>query len=751
MTPSTPPPVLASVLHEGRRVPIGPAGLTIGRDEDNDIVLAVGRVSRHHARIYADAGELWVEDLGSTNGTLLNGERFSDTARRLENGDSVTIGETTLRLLAGEETRMASREQPVLATRSVALTEDRLRIGRDDSNDLVLADPNVSRFHAEIVRSDEGVELVDLGSRNGTRVDGEAHDRAVLRPGQTIGIGPFRLVFDGSGLETRDDRGALRLEARTVAVAAGGKRILQSTSLTLEPGDLTAVIGASGSGKSTLVKVLAGVSPPSEGTVTANGEPIESRLTDVAYVPQDEIVHGLLTVDEALGYAARLRLPGDSTAAEIAEAVATVEEELGLEEQGGTRIASLSGGQRKRAGVAAELISRASLLFLDEPASGLDPGLESRMMALLRELADNSRSVTVVTHATKNLDMCDRLVVLGEGGEATFVGRPREALEFFEVETYDDIYTALVDRPAEEWRRRYESHDGQASEPPTEPVPELSEPRRPRSRRGGPYLRALVGRYARLFLRDRGNLLALLGQVPLLALAVAFLFQPGLFDDKGGEPIRAAQLLFLLATATIWLGSIDAAREIVRERALFARESAIGVPLHAYLLSKLVVLFVLIAVQTVVLAAIAFAVRPLGESVGTYAAVLGVLLVTGFVAVGVGLLVSAAVRTEDQAVSLVPLTIIPQLLFAGAIVPVEKMGAPVAALSSVIFERWSFAGAGTAADMQDRLGADPEVLEVSGYGTGFFDVEAVTAYPVLAAFLAASLAGVVLLIRKRTG
>lgn len=522
--------------------------------------------------------------------------------------------------------------------------------------------------------------------------------------------------------------------------------------MTLEPGDLTAVIGASGSGKTTLVKLLAGVDAPSEGTVTVNGEPIESRLTDVGYVPQDEIVHGLLTVDEALRYAARLRLPGDSAPAEIAQAVAAVEEELGLEEQRGTRIASLSGGQRKRAGVAAELVSRPSLLFLDEPASGLDPGLESRVMALLRELADNSRCVTVVTHATKNLDLCDRLVVLGQGGEPTFVGRPREALEFFEVETYDDIYTALVDRPAEEWRRRHESRDGKASEPPTEPVSkQTGEPRGVPSRRGGPYVRALVGRYARLFLRDRPNLLALLGQVPLLALAVAFLFEPGLFDADGGEPVRGAQLLFLLATATIWLGSIDAAREIVRERALYARESAIGVPMHAYLLSKLVVLFALIAVQTAVLAAIAFAVRPLGESVGTYTAVLGILLVTGFVAVGVGLLVSAAVRTEDQAVSLVPLTIIPQLLFAGAIVPVEKMGAPVAALSSVIFERWSFAAAGTAADMQDRLGADPEVLEVSGYGTGFFDVEAATAYPVLAAFLIVSLAGVVLLVRKRAG
>jgi ABC-type multidrug transport system ATPase subunit len=321
---------------------------------------------------------------------------------------------------------------------------------------VVLDDPNVSRFHAEVATGDDGIELVDLASRNGTRVNGQLVQRAVIDTGSEIGIGPFRLIFDGTSFLARDDRGALRLDALDVVVRVKGKQILARTSLTIEPGQFVALIGESGSGKTTLVRALAGVRAPSEGLVTVSGEPVTSRLTDIGYVPQDDIVHGRLTVSEALRYAARLRLPHDSTSAEIDEAVERVLKELALEEHADTRIESLSGGQRKRAGVGSELLSRPSLLFLDEPTTGLDPGLESRLMELLRALADNSRAVGVVTHATKNLDLCDKLVVMGRGGELSFYGRPEDAIEFFGVKGYDDIYTALDERPAREWRQRFE-------------------------------------------------------------------------------------------------------------------------------------------------------------------------------------------------------------------------------------------------------------------------------------------------------
>ena len=242
---------------------------------------------------------------------------------------------------------------------------------------------------------------------------------------------------------------------------------------------MVAVIGESGSGKSTLLKALAGVSSPTAGEVTVNDDPIETRLTDVGYVPQDDIVHKELSVREALTYAARLRLPADTSDEELAVTVSRVLEEVALTPHADTRIGSLSGGQRKRTGVACELLGRPSLLFLDEPTTGLDPGLESRMMALLRELANESRAVVVVTHATKNLGLCDRVAVMGRGGHLTYYGTPGGALDFFQAEDHDGVYDALERRPAEEWSQLFErSRDGAAT---AMPKPEITRKRRRRT------------------------------------------------------------------------------------------------------------------------------------------------------------------------------------------------------------------------------------------------------------------------------
>ena len=249
----------------------------------------------------------------------------------------------------------------------------------------------------------------------------------------------------------------------------------------------------------------------------------------------------------------------------------------------------------------------------------------------------------------------------------------------------------------------------------------------------------------RLFLRDKRNLAILLGQVPLLALAIAGLFGSAVFA-AGGEPNEAAQILFLLITTSIWLGSIDASREVIKERSVASRESAVGVRLRAYLLSKLAVMFSLVIVQTLMLAAIVLLLRPLHEPASVYLEVIGILLVTGLVAVCMGLLVSAAVRTEDQATSFIPLVLIPQLLFGGAIVPVASMAAPLDTLSAVVFARWSFAGVGTAVDMNERVAADPG--PASAYGPSFFDLAALPAAVILALFVAAFLLGAGALLRR---
>ena len=287
--------------------------------------------SRRHSYVGTSDGRYFVADLETVNGTYLNGERLRGASRWLNTGDTIMVGGETLRFLTGKATRLGGAEMPVFGAQVVRFDGQRLTIGRDAGNDMPLDDPNVSRFHAEVVTTGDGLEVRDLGSRNGTRVNGSPVTRAQLETGSEVGIGPFRLVFDGSDFLARDDRGALRLGAREITVAVQGKVILNRASIDIEPGEFVVIIGESGSGKSTLVKALAGVSEPTKGVVTVNGEAVASRLTDIGYVPQDEIVHGDLTVLEALRYSAKLRLPKDSTRDDIAAAVARVLEELSLD------------------------------------------------------------------------------------------------------------------------------------------------------------------------------------------------------------------------------------------------------------------------------------------------------------------------------------------------------------------------------------------------------------------------------------
>ncbi len=503
----------------------------------------------------------------------------------------------------------------------------------------------------------------DLASRNGTRLDGQLMRRAAVDTGSEIGIGPYRLIFDGDGFVARAEQGAVRLDAEGLGMRVKEKVILQPTALSIEPGELVAIIGESGSGKSTLMKALAGVTTPSEGTITVNGEPLANRLTDIGYLPQDEVVHANLTVVEALDYAARLRLPHDTSDTEYDATVDRALEELELVEHSHTRIGSLSGGQRKRVGLAAELLSRPSLLFLDEPTTGLDPGLESRMMGLLRGLADDSRAVVVVTHATKSLDLCSRIIVMGRGGRLCFDGSPDDAMTFFGADTYDEIYAQLDRRPAEEWQRKREQEGGQAVLPEDAQRRPAPDPAAGKHRRGSLWRQAsvLTQRYVKLFQRDRRNLIILLAQVPLLALAIVGLYKVDVFA-AGTDAGNAVTVLFLVVTMTIWFGSIDGAREIIKEKSVYVREAAVGVRTGAYLLSKAAVLFTLATLQTLVMAAVVFFFHRLHEGPGTYATIVGLLILTCFASVAMGLLMSAAVRTQDQATSFIPLVLVPAAL-----------------------------------------------------------------------------------------
>ena len=638
--------------------------------------------------------------------------------------------------------------------RLASLAGDVTRIGRDRGNDIVLDDPNVSRFHAEVRRTVDGLVLRDVGSRNGTRLDGEFVQKAPLPPGATVGIGSFALVLDGEAVVARDEHRALALAAEDVGVVvAGDTTILHPTSLAVLAGEFLCVIGGSGYGKSSLLAVLAGERAPTTGRVTVGGDAVATRRAEIGYVPQDEVVHRDLDLREALTYAARLRLPNDASTAEIGAAVERVADELGLTEQLDVRVGLLSGGERKRVAVAAELVNRPGILFLDEPTSGLDPQLERRTMALLRQLADNGRAVVAITHATASLDRCDKLAVLSRGGRLAFVGSPEEALEHFGVERFEEIYAAADEMPP-----AVATVDGDATR-----ASSTARPTGRRARAGGgtwSQLRVLVARYAKLLWRDRRNVAILAGQVPVLGVAIALVFHSGVLDRPSfdlrdpdvlprltsGELVAGPMLLFMLVTVAFWVGATASMREIVRERRVLDRETAIGVRVRAYLMSKLVVLFAITALQTLGVFAIVVALRPLDVGVESYAIVAALLVLTSWVGVAMGLCISALATRESQATSAVPLILIPQLLLGGAVQPVAQLGDVMEAVSVVVFARWAFAGVGTEVDIEDRL---DYLGELYLYGD-FFRLAAAKAAGILGIFLVVFLAVTAWSLRRRS-
>jgi ABC-type multidrug transport system ATPase subunit len=674
-----------------------------------------------------------------------HGEVHSPERVGVRREEPAIVDEELRRLSTGQAPQ--TRPEAGGAARTIHWNGTRLAIGRDFRNDVVLDDPNVSQFHAELRAAASGVEVLDLGSRNGTRVNGEITDRAEVHAGVSIGIGSLRLVFDGRDFLAHDDYGLLRLQAEAITVRIKQRLILDAGAFSLGPAELVAIIGESGAGKTTLLKTLAGVRRPNSGLVSVNGEPLISRLTDIGYVPQDEIHHDYLTLHEALRYSARLRLPDDANEEQINARVQHVLGELALLEHAQTRIRSLSGGQRRRTSVAMELLGRPSLLLLDEPTTGMDPWLESKMMSLFRELADRSRGVALVTHATKSLEMCDRIVALNSNGTLVFDGSPSDALEYFGVEYFDDIYPALRSAAPSVKQPR---PDG-ASAPDDERTAEraaVARSKRPRRRSALRQTRILTSRYARLITRDRRNLMLLLLQPPMLGLAGGGLFTANVFARPRGSVGDAVEVLFLAVLVMVWIGSLNSIREVIKERAILSRESALGVRVIAYIASKLAVLFSLVVLQTLLYAGVLLAFLHLHASPGVYAELLALLMCTGFVAVAMGLCISAAVTTEDQATTALPLAFIPQLIFAGAIVPVASMAAPAHALAAVTFSRWSLASLGSSVDINHRLVESSQVALLHRVGTHFFNVAPVPGMLIQGAFMAALLAGTAVLLRR---
>ncbi|MGW7191451.1 FHA domain-containing protein, partial [Streptomyces sp. NPDC054838] len=446
----------------------------VGRDPLCEICLDDARVSWHHAILRPEGDHWTVEDEGSTNGTWADGHRVHEWSvgpgSELRFG-SAEDGPRLVLLGAGprrNKGRPSSVTNPALSATFHRPTSVRplpartVRIGRAPDNDLVVDDLVVSRRHAELRALPDGsYEIADLGSHNGTYLNGAPVQRARVAEGDIVGIGHSAFCLVGDQLQEYVDTGEVSLAVQDLAVAVdhGRKVLLDHVSFPVGARCLLAVVGPSGAGKSTLLGALTGLRPADQGTVLYDGRDLYRDYAElrsrIGLVPQDDILHAQLTVRRALTYAAELRFPQDTAKAERQDRVDEVIRELGLRERADQAIHSLSGGQRKRVSVALELLTKPSLLFLDEPTSGLDPGMDRSVMHMLRGLADDGRTVIVVTHSVLSLDVCDRLLVLAPGGRVAYFGPPGETLGFFGFAEWPEAFEAFENQQDRDWAGEY--------------------------------------------------------------------------------------------------------------------------------------------------------------------------------------------------------------------------------------------------------------------------------------------------------
>jgi ABC-type multidrug transport system ATPase subunit len=581
----------------------------------------------------------------------------------------------------------------------LVMRRDDTAAGDVDRNALYLDHPTVSRCHARFFVRMGTVCIEDLGSTNGTWVNSEmiAHATA-LKPGDHISIGTFILHYDGSHVEIRSHTQGATLGAYSVCKRIREKAplfLLRNVTLELPPRELVCVIGASGSGKTTLMNVMSGRRKPTSGAVKLGRFDVHECFSllkqDIAYVPQSDPLHEFLTLRQALIYSARLRLPADMSTTARELIIADAAKSVGLEERLDAKIATLSGGERKRASLATEILSRPNLLFLDEVTSGLDEATDREIMQLLKGLVGRGMTIVCVTHTLANIEeVADTIIVMGQGGLVTFSGSPTQLRAFFGIRSLGEVFQTIARDGADAWHERFESafrlrgrarayahHHG---EPPQRGQGSMFARARNAVRQFG----ILTARNVMLVLGDRRTLTMAALQSVIVGALLGFAFA----DFGKGLEVGSSKVSFLvvLGITCIWIGCAGAAKAIVGELPIYLRERDINLSTLAFVLSKFLVTSMFAVCQVLLLMGVAglFAQEVPGLPWEQF--LLAALAAVNGVAIG--LIISAVSNSRDQAAVVVPLALAPQLIFgSGMVSNLSTLGEWVAKL--VIGAYWS--------------------------------------------------------------
>lgn len=685
--------------------------ITFGRSTDCDITIFSPVVSRKHGKFEISGEVCRMVDTSSTNGIFVNGSRCSTV--ELNDAQDIRIDDPKDPCGKGI-TVIYSSSSDISGWMESPLPKDReFTIGRSTECDIRINHVTVALMMANIKynHSTEKFVLypVTYSRTASITVNGcPVLLQQTLEDHDVVCIANTKLIYDNGAITYKTEQRGLELKAinisRAVKVNGHEKYILDDTTLQIKPCEFIAIVGGSGSGKSTLMNCLNGFDKPTTGSVLVNGVDLYSNYevlkNVIGYVPQQDIVHENLTLYQMLLYVAKLRMSPDSTKEEYDARVREVIDMVELTEHSEKLIRTLSGGQKKRASIAVELIDDPSLFFLDEPSSGLDPGTERSLMQLLQKMSHRGKTIITITHTTQNLNLCDKIIFLGSGGYMAYFGHPQGALEFFGVNDLVDAYL-LVEQDPQGWEVRFNNskHNKPADLSVTVSDNEYSASKKSFKKQTS----VLVARYLNLLWNDKMRLAFLLLQGPLIALLLSIVTSEGNVFEKVFE---SQQMLFCLSCAAIWVGLMNSIQEICKERAILRREYMSDMRLDAYICSKLIVQSMLALAQSLLMM-IAFSLSvglPEGGAIGKspFIEMLITIFLVTVSASSLGLLISSIAKNPDRAMVFAPILLIPQLLFAGITFTLEGV---TDVISWFCASRWSMEALGNIADCNALLDA----------------------------------------------
>lgn len=673
--------------------------ITFGKSNDNDIVLNSAIISRHHGYFLIDNNKCYIYDDNSSNGIFVNGEKIK--AHELRENDIIKVDNLENPLEKGV-TILFSNIVSTDNWQSVNIeNKEHITIGRDKNNDIILDNVSVSLVHAIIEKKEDGYYIYDNESTNGLSINGMITTSAKLKEKDVITITNSKIIFTQKQLSYCCFKNGIGLDCidivKTVNTKNGKKNISNHITLSINPCEFVAIIGGSGAGKTTFMNCISAYNRATSGQVVINGDDLYANYdilkSTIGYVPQQDIVYDNLKLWDMLFYAAKLRMPKDTSKKEIdnriKEVIATVE----LTGKESTFINRLSGGQKKRASIAVELLSDPNLFFLDEPTSGLDPGTERNLMKTMKNMTRSGKTIILVTHNTLNLHLCDKIIFLGKGGNLCFCGSYQEALEFFKVDNLVDVYNFL-NEDAEKWKKEYQ-------ESPYVPKLQYGKVKKKLSYKNKSkesffkQTSILCKRYLKLVMNDKQRLLILLLQAPLLALLISIVADNNSF--KQYEMTKS--ILFALSCSAFWIGILNSIQEVCKEKVILKREYMTGLKLTSYIFSKLIVLSLMCLVQSILLISVftfTVGLPDKGLLFNPYLEFLITTFLTMLSASTMGIFVSSIFKNSDRAMTTAPILLMPQILFSGLVFKLVGFAKSISVFATC---RWAMEGYGSISNL----------------------------------------------------